>query len=140
MKQFWPALLAGLAVVAIVAVVSWAWKPVRVRVSTWWANQMAAADEAEELTEYDQLTTLREQVADRAKKLGISMPVSSSGNRVEYADGHTTLFIPDFQTYRSAMESRRVDIFNTINKHPPTPLSQRGRDWLIQWLDEHPEL
>lgn len=136
MNQFWPALFAGLAVVITVA----AWKPVRKRVQTWWANQMDAADYAEELEENDQLETLREQVAQRARKLGIPMPVSSSGNRVEYADGRIATFIPDHRTYRAAMEARRVDIFNTYNRELPIPLSRRDRSWLMLWLEEHPEL
>jgi hypothetical protein len=139
MSQFWPALFAGLAVVAMGWAVSSAGKPLRARARKWWANQMAAADEAEEFAEEDQLATLREQVADRARKLGVSMPVRFSGRGVEYADGHVTVFIPDFQTYRRMMESRRVDIFTTVNREPPTPLSHRDRRWLVQWLAENPE-
>jgi hypothetical protein len=55
------------------------------------------------------------------------------------ADGHTTLFMSDFQRYRNAMESRRVDLANTVNRQPPTPLSRRDRAWLVNWLEENPE-
>jgi len=123
----------------ILAVLGYIWKTQSVRLRRWWSDRMAEADETAEDVEFGQLETLREQVADRARKLGIPMPVSSNGNHITYADGHTTLFIPDYQAYRHAMESRRVDILNTVNKEPPTPLSHRGRAWLEEWLAEHLE-
>lgn len=139
MNEFWSAVLAGLAVLIVAAVASSVWKPARARARTWWATQMADADEAEDLAEHDQLETLRDQVADRARKLGVPMPLNSSGNKVEYADGRIATFIPDYRAYRAAMESRRVDIFNTFNREPPIPLNRRDRSWLLMWLEQHPE-
>lgn len=143
MHDFWPAFFAGLAVAAVIAAAAWAWKPLRIRIQDWWARGNAEAAERAAQAESEQLETLRGQVVERARKLGIPMAVSSSshplGTPITYADGHTTLFITDYQRYRSAMASRRVDFANTVNREPPTPLNRRDRAWLINWLGEHQE-
>ncbi|MBB6626642.1 hypothetical protein H5V45_04830 [Nocardioides sp. KIGAM211] len=139
MDDSWPAFFAGLAVLAVAALAAWFWRPTRVRLQRWWIRGTAEADEAAADAENEQMHTLREQVPERARKVGKPMPVSSSGNRVTYADGHTTTYIADFQQYRRAMESGRVDIMRTVNKVPPTPLSRRDRAWLEKWLADNPE-
>lgn len=139
MDDFWPAFFAGLAVLAVAGLSTWLWRPTRVRLQRWWARSKAEADELAEEAEYERLQTLREQVTERARKLGKPMPVSVSGSRVTYADGYTTTFIADFRQYRRAMESGSVDIMRTINKEPPIPLSRRNRAWLEKWLADNPE-
>jgi hypothetical protein len=139
MDEFWPAFFAGLAVLAVTAVAAWVWKPTRVRLQTWWTRGQDEYDEAAERADDRQLAELREQVIARANKLGITIPVDRSGNRVTYSDGHTSAFIPDFQQYRRAMQSGRADIMRTFNKEPPTPLSWRSREWMEEWLVENLE-
>lgn len=121
----------------VVLILGGAWKQ-RAWLRTWWARQMDAVDDIDEETAAEHLETLREQVIDRARLLGIHLPVSSSGNKVAYSNGETFTFIPSRQAYVAAMNSRRVDILRTYNKSAPTPLSHRDRAWLLQWLDDHP--
>ena len=110
----------------------------RDRLHDWWSRKMLEADELAQLAEAEQVETLRDQVAVRARQLGIRLPRSASGRRVTYTDGQTTTFIPNFQAYRAAMKSGRVDIHRTVNATPPIPLSDRDRGWLEEWLSDHP--
>lgn len=133
------AVVGGLIVLVLAGLAAWAWKPTRKRITEWWARRRAKADEAAELAEYEQLETLRRQVADRARKVGKPMPVHASGNQITYSDGRTMTFIPDFQRYRRLMETRQVDFRSTVNREPPIPLSRRSGAWMEKWLEDNPE-
>lgn len=82
---------------------------------------MDAVDDIDEEAAAEHLETLREQVIDRSRQLGMKLPVSSSGNKVAYSNGETFTFIPSRQAYVAAMQSRRVDIHRPYNKSAPTP-------------------
>ncbi len=138
MNEFWVAVLAGLAVAAVVALVAWIGKPLLRKATAAWQDSEIEANELAEEAEANELETLREQVVERARAIGAPMAVSASGSRVTYADGKVSTFIPDFGQYRAAMTSRRVDILRTINKPVPMTLAQRDRAWMEHWLREHP--
>lgn len=95
------------------------------RLRTWlptsWSRQMDAVDDIDEEAAAEHLETLREQVIDRSRQLGMKLAVSSSGNKVAYSNGETFTFIPSRQAYVAAMQSRRVDIHRPYNKSAPTP-------------------
>src|SRR4051794_18388216 len=120
-KDYLAALLAAITF----AVLAWVVAKNRPRLHDWWDRHMRAADRAEELAEDQQLLVLRDQVTEGAKKLGKTIAVKRSGNRVTWSDGHVSTHIPDYQTYRYKMEARQVDPFTTFNGEPPTPLSSR---------------
>lgn len=129
----------GVAVTASLVLMFMVWAAKKSdMVQAWWHRQMRAADAADELLESERVETLREQVSERARQLGVNLPRSRSGNRVTYVNGEVVTFIEDFNRYRSAMQSRQVDPFRTRTGTPPTPLSHRGRVWLEEWLAEHP--
>ncbi|MGB5953692.1 MAG: hypothetical protein WBG57_14400 [Ornithinimicrobium sp.] len=70
MDDFWPAFFAGSAVLAVAGLAAWFWRPTRVRLQGWWIRGTAEADEAAADAEYEQMHMLREQVAERARKVG----------------------------------------------------------------------
>jgi hypothetical protein len=129
--------LAG-AIGAILAAIAFsAWRR-RTVISNWWTRQRTAARQDEARDEATQLTTLREQVAERGTALGINLPVSAQGNRITFANGEVITYIPNLSVYKTAMQSGRVDPQRTHPRQPPVPLTRRNRAWLEQWLNDHP--
>lgn len=131
------AIIGGVVSGLLVLIIAGAWSR-RGWLQTWWARLMNSVDELDEEAEWEQLVVLREQVLERARKLGLKLPVSQSGEKVTYSNGETFTFIADHGIYRARMNSGRADLLRTYNKTPPTPLNHRDRAWLQKWLDDNP--
>lgn len=132
--------IAALVAIAATAIglISWGWRK-RVVVRSWIARHIASINKLDAEAEARQLQTLREQVAERARALGIVMAERAvSYNQVVNTDGETITYIRDYQAYQSAMQAGTVDRFRTSPGQRPTALNERDWAWLEKWLEDNP--
>ena len=96
-------------------------------------------DAVEQESEAQQLDTLRGQVADRARAIGIVLAERSLGSgRIVNTQGETITYIRDHGAYASAMQAGTVDQLRTWPGSPPKALDQQDRAWLEKWLEDNP--
>lgn len=128
----------GAAVIGglILAVILWLFGR-RGVVRAWWTREKVAVEEHEWETEFEQLETLREQVQERARLVGATLPLTASGNQVTFSNGVTSTFIPG-DRYGDALRSGRYRLATTVPGSPPVPLSRWDRARMEAWLEEHP--
>lgn len=120
----------------VLALLGWLFKS-RGVLHAWWDREKETADELEWETEIDQLETLREQVVERARLLGATLPLTASGNQVTFSNGVTNTFIPG-ERYGDALRSGRYRLATTVPGSPPVPLSRWDRARMEAWLEAHP--
>jgi hypothetical protein len=95
-------------------------------------------DEVARKADAEQFETLVEQVAQRARALGVVLAVRGEGNAIINTNGERITYIRDHAVYQAKMQAGTVDRFRTWPGERPTALSERSREWLITWLEEHP--